>query len=276
MKLLVLGTSSGAGKTTVAAMICRYLHNKGEDVVPFKGSNLSLDCCRTADGGRIGVGQRFQALACGKEPQDDMNPVLLVPTAPGCMDAYMDGNLDSHITRDSPLDRERARKHVHDAFRRLESEHGFVVCEGSGSPAEINLYKTDLANTGLMRSVGVPAVLVGDIERGGVFAALYGTWRLIPDDLKPLLRGFIINRFRGDGSILRSGIEKVEELTGMKCLGVLRYEYLRFPSEDSLSIEEGKLEGDDPEQAYLDNLDEMIRHAEESGFRFDLLEEMAR
>jgi adenosylcobyric acid synthase len=135
--------------------------------------------------------------------------------------------------------------------------------------------KTDLANVGLMKETGVPAVIIGDIERGGVFAAIYGTWKLIPDDLKPQLKGFIINRFRGDGSILESAIRQIETMTGMRCLGVLRYEYLRFPEEDSLSSSEGKLEGNDVHSAFIANLDEMITHAEEDGFDFNLMMRMA-
>jgi len=241
MNILFLGTSSGAGKTTVCAMVCRYLSRNGVDVAPFKGSNLSLNSIATKDGGEIGMGQAFQAWAAGIEPEIDMNPVLLKPSGKGVI----------HI-----------------------AVHRIVLCEGSGSPVELNLMDTDLANVGLMRVTGVPAILVGDIERGGVFAAIYGTWKLIPDELKPQMKGFIINRFRGDGSILRSAIEQIESLTGMKCLGVLRYEYLRFPEEDSLSSSDGKLEGNDVHTAFISNLDEMIAHAEEDGFDFEGLKKI--
>ena len=275
MSLLMLGTSSGAGKTTVCAMVCRYLNREGIDVAPFKGSNLSLNSIACKDGGEIGIGQGFQAWAAGIEPETDMNPVLLKPSGKGVMQMVLNGKPYMDITRDAPMDREMALQEVKKAYDRMSSKHQFVLCEGSGSPVELNLMKTDLANVGLMRVTGVPAVIVGDIERGGVFAALYGTWKLIPDELKPQLKGFIINRFRGDSSILKSGIDRIEDLTRMKCLGVLRYEYLRFPEEDSLSSSEGKLEGNDVRSAFIANLDEMIEHAVEDGFNFGSLKRIA-
>ena len=275
MSILFLGTSSGAGKTTVCAMICRYLKKNGVDVAPFKGSNLSLNSIATKDGGEIGMGQAFQAWAAGLDPETDMNPVLLKPSGKGVMQLVLNGKPYKDITKDSPMDREMALQEVKKAFDRMNAKHQLVLCEGSGSPVELNLMKTDLANVGLMKATGVPAVLVGDIERGGVFAAIYGTWKLIPDELKPQLKGFIINRFRGDGSILKPAIERIENMTGMKCLGVLRYEYLRFPEEDSLSSSEGKLGGNDVHSAFIANLDEMITHAEEDGFDFELMKKMA-
>lgn len=275
MSILFLGTSSGAGKTTVCAMICRYLKKNGVDVAPFKGSNLSLNSIATKDGGEIGMGQAFQAWAAGLDPETDMNPVLLKPSGKGVMQLVLNGKPFKDITKDSPMDREMALQEVKKAFDRMNAKYQLVLCEGSGSPVELNLMKTDLANVGLMKATGVPAVLVGDIERGGVFAAIYGTWKLIPDELKPQLKGFIINRFRGDGSILKPAIEHIENMTGMKCLGVLRYEYLRFPEEDSLSSSKGKLEGNDVHSAFISNLDEMITHAEEDGFDFELMKKMA-
>lgn len=275
MSILFLGTSSGAGKTTVCAMMCRYLNREGIDVVPFKGSNLSLNSIATKDGGEIGIGQAFQAWAAGIEPETDMNPVLLKPSGNGVIQLVLNGKPFKNITKDDLMDRDMAIQEVKKAYDRMEQKHQLVLCEGSGSPVELNLMKTDLANVGLMKVTGVPAVIVGDIERGGVFAAIYGTWKLIPDDLKPQLKGFIINRFRGDGSILKPAFEHIEELTGMKCLGVLRYEHLRFPEEDSLSSSEGKLEGNDIHAAFIDNLDEMIDHAIEDGFDFEMMKKMA-
>ncbi len=275
MSILFLGTSSGAGKTTVCAMMCRYLNREGIDVVPFKGSNLSLNSIATKDGGEIGIGQAFQAWAAGIEPETDMNPVLLKPSGNGVIQLVLNGKPFKNITKDDPMDRDMAIQEVKKAYDRMEQKHQLVLCEGSGSPVELNLMKTDLANVGLMKVTGVPAVIVGDIERGGVFAAIYGTWKLIPDDLKPQLKGFIINRFRGDGSILKPAFEQIEELTGMKCLGVLRYEHLRFPEEDSLSSSEGKLEGNDIHAAFIANLDEMIDHAIEDGFDFEMMKKMA-
>ncbi len=274
MSILFLGTSSGAGKTTVCAMMNRYLSRSGIDVAPFKGSNLSLNSIATKDGGEIGIGQAFQAWAAGIEPETDMNPVLLKPSGNGVIQLVLNGKPFMDLTKEKKMDHEMVMGEVKKAFDRMESKHETILCEGSGSPAELNLMATDIANTGLMKATGVPAILVADIERGGVFAAAYGTWKLIPDELKPQMKGFIINRFRGDRTILKSGVEKVEALTGMKCLGILRYEYLRFPEEDSMSSSEGKLEGNDSRSAFLANLDEMIQHAEEDGFDFGLMKKM--
>lgn len=275
MRVLVLGTSSGAGKTTVCAMICRHLMREGLDPVPFKALNLSLNSYATRDGGEIGIGQAFQAWSCGLEPETDMNPVLLKPSGGGVIQMVLRGKPHQDVTRDSPMDRAAAMDAAAEAYARLSSEHGFVVCEGSGSPAELNLMERDIANVGLLRRLGIPAILVGDIERGGVFAAIYGTWLLIPEDVRPLVKGFVINRFRGEPSILRSGIEEVERLTGMRCLGVLPYMHLRFPDEDSLSSSEGRLEGSDARSAFMDNMDELTDACERE-LDFEALEEIAR
>ena len=275
MRVLVLGTSSGAGKTTVCAMICRHLMREGLNPVPFKALNLSLNSYATRDGGEIGIGQAFQAWSCGLEPETDMNPVLLKPSGGGVIQMVLRGKPHQDVTKDCPMDRAAAMDAAAEAYARLSSEHGFVVCEGSGSPAELNLIERDIANVGLMRRLGIPAILVGDIERGGVFAAIYGTWLLIPEDVRPLVKGFVINRFRGEPSILRSGIEEVERLTGMRCLGVLPYMHLRFPDEDSLSSSEGKLEGSDTRSAFMDNMDELTDACERE-LDFEALEEIAR
>lgn len=274
-RILLLGTSSDAGKTVCCAMLCRYLARKGVDPVPFKALNLSLNSYATRDGGEIGIGQAFQAWCCGAEPETDMNPVLLKPSGRGVIQMVVGGRPLADVRSGSAEGRGAALAEIREAYGRLSSRHGFVVCEGSGSPAELNLIDTDMANVGLMRTAGVPAVLVGDIERGGVFAALYGTWRLIPDDVRPLVRGFIINRFRGETSILEDGVRRIESLTGMRCLGVLPYLPLRFPEEDSLSSSEGAMEGEDPREAYLRNIDALIDAAEGSGFDFEALMGMA-
>lgn len=267
--ILVLGTSSGAGKTTFCAMLCRYLAGRGMDPVPFKGLNLSLNSYATQDGGEIGIGQAFQAWSAGLEPETDMNPVLLKPSGSGRIQLVLNGRPAEDIDREHPMDRPGAVKEAAAAYRRLESKHGVVVCEGSGSPVELNIMDGDVANVGMMRALGLPAILVGDIERGGVFAAIYGTWRLLPDDVRPLLKGFVINRFRGEASILESGIRRIEELTGMRCLGVLPYADLRFPEEDSLSDSSGRLSGGDVRTAFMDNVDELVEIAERSGLDFD-------
>ena len=263
--LLFLGTSSGAGKTTLDAAFCRYLVRKGMKVAPFKASNLSLNSYVTLGGEEIGMGQAFQAWACGIEPTGDMNPVLLKPAGSGRMQIILRGKPYQDIVRDQPWNRDEVMEKACESYDRLIEQYDAVICEGSGSPAELNLMSTDMANVGLMKARGVKAILVGDIERGGVFAAIYGTWLLIPDELKPLMKGFVINRFRGDASILGPGIQKVEELTGMKCFGIVPYESLKFPEEDSLSQTGGNIGSGDLHEEFIRNLDRLIDNAVESG-----------
>lgn len=265
MSVIFLGTSSGAGKTTVAAMYCRHLHRIGAPVAPFKASNLSNSSVVTRDGGEIGIGQAFQAECCGIVPEADMNPVLLKPSgAGGIATTVLGEELGMHDDPDRRL--EMLRSAVCRSYDRISREYGNIVCEGSGSPVELNLLDRDLANTGLMRSRSVPAILVGDIERGGVFAALYGTWLLIPEDVRHLVRGFIINRFRGDPSILDSGIDMLQELTGMECFGVIPYARLVFPEEDSLSDPCGP---GNTGSVFTDNMDSLLDLAEDSGLDLD-------
>ncbi len=258
MKLMFLGTSSNAGKTLLSAVFCRYLTSKGVDTVPFKGSNLSLNSVATRDGKEIGIGQAFQAMACLKEPTGDMNPVLLKPSGKGVVQVITNGKPYANISPGCSPDTDELVRIACDSFDRLSETSEAVICEGSGSPVELNIKHRDVANLRMVRERNIPAVLVGDIERGGVFAALYGTWLLMTPEERKFMKGFIINRFRGEPSILKSGIDRIEELTGMKCLGVVPYLDLRFPEEDSMSSKRGKLVGDDVRQAFNRNLDEMI------------------
>ncbi len=263
MKIMFLGTASGAGKTTLAAAFCRYLYRSGCDVSPFKASNLSLNSYVTEEGGEIGMGQAFQAWACGKEPTVEMNPILLKPSGKGVMQIVLNGRPYRSVSPGCESDTTELLDNACAAFDDLYGHSEAVVCEGSGSPAELNLMDRDIANMAMVRKREIPAVIVGDIERGGVFAAIYGTWKLIREEDRHFLKGFIINRFRGEPSILRSGIERIESLTGMVCLGVVPYRDLRFPEEDSLSDSRGKMTGDDPRSAFLRNLDEFVDSTKE-------------
>ena len=157
-RILVLGTSSGAGKTTFCAMLCRYLARRGLDPVPFKGLNLSLNSYATADGGEIGIGQAFQAWSAGLEPETDMNPVLLKPSGGGVTQLVLNGRPSQDVSESAPMDRKGALEEAAQAFGRLSERHGFVVCEGSGSPVELNIMDGDVANVGLMRRLGVDEV----------------------------------------------------------------------------------------------------------------------
>lgn len=274
MKVMFLGTSSAAGKTTLVALYCRYLTKKGMRVSPFKASNLSLNSYVTDDGREIGMGQAFQAWASSREPEADMNPILLKPAGKGVIQVIVNGKPYADMSPGCPVDTDELVGFATKSFDRLAKDNEAVICEGSGSPVEINLARRDIANMRMVKERDIPAVLIGDIERGGVFAAIYGTWRLVPEEDRHYLKGFIINRFRGDDSILKSGIDRIEELTGMKCLGIVPYLNVRFPEEDTMSSTSGKLEGDSVLDAYMNNLDELI-DAIKDKFDFELLDKIA-
>ncbi len=258
--MMFLGASSAAGKSTLSAIVCRLLSRRGHDVAPFKTLNLSLNSFVDRNGGEMGMSQAFQAWACGLEPECHMNPVLIKPHGPGRMQTIIAGR---------PVEggdlRERAFRTAMECFASLAERHEIVIVEGSGSAAEINLRSTDIANMRTARETGSPAIIVRDIDSGGVFAGIYGTYMLLEPEDRELVKGFIINRFRGDDSILEPAITKIEELTGMRCLGVMPYLAVRLPSEDSLDISGGgELSGTDVRQAWMDNLERLVDIAEES------------
>lgn len=257
--VMVQGTSSGSGKTTVTALLCRHFARKGLKVVPFKAQNLSLNSFVTAKGEELGISQAFQAWACGQEPDGDMNPILLKPREKGSCQIVLRGRPYADIRRgEAGSHREALLRAAKESYDRLAANSDVVVIEGMGSPAEINLRSKDIANMTTAEMVQAPVILVGDIERGGVFAALYGTYELLEERHRRLVKAFLINRFRGDVSILGSGIKKLEDLMGVPGLGVLPFVDLRFPAEDSLDLgrQQGRsASGEDIRDAWLNNLD---------------------
>jgi len=234
--VLILGTASHVGKSSVVAAICRIL-SRNYKVAPFKAQNMSLNSWITKDGKEIGIAQAIQAKAAGTEPTADMNPVLLKPKG-DCVsqvillgEPYADKSAGQYY--DSIAEMNAVLK---GALERLSKEHDIIVMEGAGGAAEINLYERDIVNVGTARLTQAPIILVGDIERGGVFASLYGTVTLLPEDVRKNVKGFIINKFRGDLEILKPGLKQLEEKTGIPVLGVLPYFKLHIPSEDSVSL----------------------------------------
>jgi adenosylcobyric acid synthase len=241
MSLFVVGSASHVGKSVTVAAICRCLVRRGIAVAPFKSQNMSLNSYVTKDGGEIGMAQAMQAIAAKVIPHTDMNPILLKPKGDCISQIVLHGRpyKDVHITayyEETPELLTRALE----SYKRLESKYGQVVVEGAGGAAELNLYDRDIANTQLANALRIPIILVADIERGGVFAQIYGTIELLPEDIRPLVKGIIINKFRGDPSIFAPGVKKIEELTGVSVLGVVPYFNIPLPSEDSLSIGDKK------------------------------------
>jgi adenosylcobyric acid synthase len=238
--LLVAGTSSDAGKSTLVAGLCRYLRRQGVKVAPFKAQNMSLNSFVTADGAEIARSQVMQAAAAGIEPTADMNPVLLKPGSDRRSQVILNGR---PIAEADALD---YRQHAHqlrqaalESFERLKNQYDVVICEGAGSPAEINLRDTDIANMGLARAANLPVILVGDIDRGGVFAAMYGTLALLDPADQALISGFVINKFRGAPELLDSGLTMFATKTGRPFYGVLpwRTGLDKLDAEDSLALE---------------------------------------
>ncbi|WP_051162677.1 cobyric acid synthase [Nocardia brevicatena] len=234
--LLVAGTTSDAGKSVLVAGICRMLARRGVRVAPFKAQNMSNNSVVTLDGGEIGRAQALQARACGLEPSVRFNPVLLKPGSDRRSQLVVRGAaVDTVGARDYFRHRRRLREVVAAELAALRAEFDVVICEGAGSPAEINLRATDLANMGLARAAGLPVLVVGDIDRGGVLAHLFGTLAVLEPDDQRLIAGFVVNKFRGDVELLRPGLDRLAELTGRPTLGVLPYrDELWIDAEDSL------------------------------------------
>jgi adenosylcobyric acid synthase len=237
--LLVCGTHSDAGKSVVAAGICRWLHREGVRVAPFKAQNMALNSVVGRDGSEVGRSQAVQAAAAGLEPEAAMNPILIKPSGERHSQVVVMGRpyADADARSYQELKHE-LRPVVASALSDLRARFDVVVCEGAGSPAEVNLRDSDLVNMGLAREAGLPVVIVADIDRGGVFASLFGTLALLDAADQAHVAGFMINKFRGDASILAPGLERLEALTGRPVLGVLPHvEDLWMDVEDSLALE---------------------------------------
>jgi adenosylcobyric acid synthase len=239
--LLVAGATSDAGKSLVVAGLCRLLHRRGVRVAPFKAQNMSLNSAVTWDGAEIGRAQAFQAFAAGVEPEAIMNPVLLKPTDERRSQVIVLGEAIGDVDAgDYGATARSLLPTVLDALDELRDAFDVVVCEGAGGAAEINLLDRDIVNLPLAAAAAMPAIVVGDIERGGVFASLFGTWALVPDELRACIRGFVINRLHGDPALLGDGPAQLSERTGVPVLGVLPHvEGLTVDDEDSLALERG-------------------------------------
>jgi len=243
--LLVAGTTSDAGKSIVTTGICRAFARRGLKVAPFKAQNMSNNSMVCADGAEIGRAQWIQALAARAEPEAAMNPVLLKPGSDRRSHVVVMGRPAGDI---SSMDFVEGRRHLavaaYDAFDDLSARYDVVVAEGAGSPTEINLRAGDFVNMGLARHAGIPAVVVGDIDRGGVFAAMYGTVALLEAADQGLVAGFVVNKFRGDATLLAPGLDRLAGLTGRPVYGVLPWRPdLWLDSEDALDLEGRRVPG---------------------------------
>jgi adenosylcobyric acid synthase len=233
---MIQGTGSDAGKSTLVTGLCRAFRRRGIRVAPFKPQNMALNSAVTGDGGEIGRAQAVQAQACGLEPHSDMNPVLLKPSTDTGAQVIIHGRVHGDMdARGYHSFKREAMAAVMASFDRMKSAHDVVLVEGAGSPAEINLRENDIANMGFAEAADLPVVLIADIERGGVFAQLMGTLQLVSDSERARIRGFVINRFRGDLELLRPGLRWLENASSRPVLGVLPYlEDLHLEAEDAL------------------------------------------
>lgn len=236
--LLVAGTTSDAGKSTIVAGLCRALCRRGVDVAPFKAQNMSNNSAVAVDGGEIGRAQAFQAYACGLEPITAFNPILLKPGSDHRSQVIVRGRPAGTIGGSDYRSRRKELAAVAvDSLAQLRRRHEVILCEGAGSPAEINLRDGDIANMGLARAADMPVLVVGDIDRGGVLAHFHGTLAVLEPDDQRLIAGFVVNKFRGSRALLQPGLDMVTERTGRPILGVVGYDAaVAMDVEDSLNV----------------------------------------
>ncbi|WP_170066819.1 cobyric acid synthase [Vibrio gangliei] len=242
--LMVQGTTSDAGKSVLVAGLCKVLSRRGVNVAPFKSQNMALNSAVTKDGGEIGRAQALQAFACGIEPSVHMNPILLKPNTDMKAQVIVQGKaLPQQATLGNSTYKEYTMPYVLDSFAQLQAQYDCIMIEGAGSPAEINLRENDIANMGFAEEANVPVIIVADIDRGGVFAHLYGTLALLSQSEQDRVIGFVINRFRGDIELLKPGLTWLEAKTGKPVIGVLPYLHdLQLDAEDAVDGQQNRNE----------------------------------
>ena len=234
--IMVQGTMSNAGKSLLAAGLCRIFKQDGYKVAPFKSQNMALNSFITEEGLEMGRAQVMQAEAAGIRPSVYMSPILLKPTTDVGSQVIVNGEVLGNMkARDYFAYKKQLVPQIMEAYHRLEEEYDIIVIEGAGSPAEINLKEEDIVNMGMAKMAKAPVLLVGDIDRGGVFAQLIGTVMLLEEEEKKMVKGLIINKFRGDKTILDPGVKMLEEKAGIPVVGVAPYLQIQVEDEDSLT-----------------------------------------
>lgn len=262
--LMVQGTTSDAGKSTLVTALCRYYQRQGVAVAPFKPQNMALNSAVTIDGGEIGRAQAVQAAACRLPPHSDMNPVLLKPNSDTAAQVIIHGQVLQNQSAVEFHDYKKiAMQAVLASWERLTQRYHSVIVEGAGSPAEINLRAGDIANMGFAEAVDCPVILIADIDRGGVFAHLVGTLALLSESERNRIIGFVINRFRGDITLLQSGLDWLETETGKPVLAVLPYcQALYLEAEDALSCHHARQTGESVFNIVVPHLPSFSNHTD--------------
>lgn len=247
--IMVVGTTSHAGKSLLTAVLCRILAKQGWKVAPFKGQNMALNSYVTAAGGEMGHAQAVQAWAAGVTPRIEMNPILLKPQGDMTSQVVMRGKVVGRVSAADYYEQyfESGWQAIEESLARLAEEFDVVVCEGAGSPAEVNLKHRDLTNMRVAKHLNAPTLLIVDIDRGGAFAHVIGTLELLEPEERALVKGIVINKFRGQRSLLQSGVTWLEQRTGIPVVGVIPWIDRPYPAEDSLSLLERQASQPNPE-----------------------------
>ena len=263
---MIQGTTSSAGKSLFCTGLCRIFKKKGLKVVPFKSQNMSSVFFTTSDGKKISSAQALQARAAGIEPRPEMNPILLIPkTDVGSKVIILGEEKKEMKAREYFEYKKTCKPMILETFQKLEKENDIVVIEGAGSPAEINLNQNDIVNMGMAEMADAPVLLIADIDRGGVFAQLYGTVMLLPEKDRKRIKGMIINKFRGDKSLLDPGIKMIEDLVKIPVIATIPYMHLELADEDSLIDDDKKCNTQTQSDAELEKeLDKLAALIEEN------------
>jgi adenosylcobyric acid synthase len=265
--IMVQGTTSGAGKSTIVIGLCRLFSDRGYNVAPFKAQNMSSNFFTTSSGSKMALVQAIQAVAARKEPDPRMNPILLKPLGEYRSTVFLNGRFYSEMYAKDYYEKfvlQQGFMMVLKALESLRSENDIIVIEGAGSPAEINIAKYDIANMLLAQEVGAPVIIVADIERGGCFASIVGTMQLLKQAHRGLVKGFLINKFRGDITLLAPAIKEVQKMTKKRILGILPKIEFNLPEEDSLVGASMKRKSDVPQESWNWQIDLIAKAIKES------------
>ena len=265
--IMVQGTTSGAGKSTIVIGLCRLFSDRGYNVAPFKAQNMSSNFFTTSSGPKMALVQAIQAVAARKEPDPRMNPILLKPLGEYRSTVFLNGRFYSEMYAKDYYEKfvlQQGFMMVLKALESLRSENDIIVIEGAGSPSEINIAKYDIANMLLAQEVGAPVIIVADIERGGCFASIVGTMQLLKQAHRGLVKGFLINKFRGDITLLAPAIKEVQKMTKKRILGILPKIEFNLPEEDSLVGGSMKRKSDVPRESWNWQIDLIAKAIKES------------
>jgi adenosylcobyric acid synthase len=265
--IMVQGTTSGAGKSTIVIGLCRLFSDRGYNVAPFKAQNMSSNFFTTSSGSKMALVQAIQAVAARKEPDPRMNPILLKPLGEYRSTVFLNGRFYSEMYAKDYYEKfvlQQGFMMVLKALESLRSENDIIVIEGAGSPSEINIAKYDIANMLLAQQVGAPVIIVADIERGGCFASIVGTMQLLKQAHRGLVKGFLINKFRGDITLLAPAIKEVQKMTKKRILGILPKIEFNLPEEDSLVGGSMKRKSDVPQESWNWQIDLIAKAVKES------------